>query len=149
MVPSGDGYGPRAEQLVTALREAPTPFGPVAVSGQAAQLVDTKASLGDRLPLALGLIATATFVLLFLFTGSVVLPVKAVLLNLLSLSATFGAMVWVFQEGHLTWLVGDPIVTGTLDTTMPDPHVLRALRAVDGLRGVPAVAHQGGVGRHG
>jgi RND superfamily putative drug exporter len=58
-------------------------------------------------------------VLLFLFTGSVVLPVKAVALNLLSLSATFGAMVWIFQEGHLTWLLGDPITTGTLDTTMP------------------------------
>ncbi|MCW2667009.1 MAG: putative superfamily drug exporter [Frankiales bacterium] len=119
VVPDGDGYGPRAEQLVHALREAGTPFGPVAVGGQAAQLVDTKASLGSQLPLALGLIATATFVLLFLFTGSVVLPVKAVVLNLLSLSATFGAMVWIFQHGHLTWLIGDPIVTGTLDTTMP------------------------------
>jgi RND superfamily putative drug exporter len=52
-------------------------------------------------------------------TGSVLLPGKAVVLNLLSLSATFGAMVWIFQEGHLTWLIGDPIVTGTLDTTMP------------------------------
>jgi RND superfamily putative drug exporter len=56
---------------------------------------------------------------LWLFTGSIVIPLKALVLNLLSLSATFGAMVWVFQEGHLPWLVGHPIVTGTLDTTTP------------------------------
>src|SRR5207248_4899206 len=56
---------------------------------------------------------------LFLFTGSLVIPLKALLLNLISLSATFGAMVWVFQEGHLAWLVGHPIITGALDTTMP------------------------------
>jgi putative drug exporter of the RND superfamily len=49
----------------------------------------------------------------------VVVPIKAVVLNLLSLTATFGVMVWVFQEGHLAWLVGDPITTGTLDTTTP------------------------------
>jgi RND superfamily putative drug exporter len=58
-------------------------------------------------------------VLLFLFTGSVVIPLKALVLNVLSLSATFGLMVWVFQQGHLTGLIGDPIVTGALDTTMP------------------------------
>jgi RND superfamily putative drug exporter len=54
-----------------------------------------------------------------MFTGSVVVPVKAVALNLLSLSAAFGAMVFVFQQGHLTWLVGDPLVTGTLEVTIP------------------------------
>jgi RND superfamily putative drug exporter len=86
---------------------------------QAADLVDTKASLGSKLPLALGLVFAATFVLLFLFTGSLVIPVKALALNILSLSATFGMMVWIFQEGHLTGLLGDPTVTGTLDTTMP------------------------------
>ena len=119
VVPGGDGYGPQAEALVERVRGLDTPLGDPLVTGQAATLVDTKASLADRLPLALGLIGLSTLVLLFLFTGSVLLPVKAVVLNLLSLTATFGAMVWVFQEGHLTWLVGDPIVTGTLDTTMP------------------------------
>jgi putative drug exporter of the RND superfamily len=119
VVPAGDGYGPEGERLVEAVRGVDAPFDDVLVSGQAASLVDTKAALADDLPLALALIAVATLVLLFLFTGSVVLPVKAVVLNLLSLSATFGAMVWVFQEGHLTWLIGDPIPTGTLDTTMP------------------------------
>jgi RND superfamily putative drug exporter len=119
VVPAGDGYGPQGEELVHDLRALDGPFQDVVVGGSAASLVDTKGALADRLPLALGLIAGATLVLLFLFTGSVVLPVKAVVLNLLSLSATFGAMVWVFQQGHLTWLIGDPIVTGTLDTTMP------------------------------
>ncbi len=119
VVPAGDGYGRAAEQLVRDLRAVPSPTGEALVGGQAAALVDTKASLGGKLPLALGLIGLATFVLLFLFTGSVVVPVKAVVLNLLSLTATFGAMVWVFQEGHLTGLIGDPIVTGTLDTTIP------------------------------
>jgi RND superfamily putative drug exporter len=97
----------------------PSPLGEVLVTGQAARLVDTKHSLGSKLPLALGLIVAATFVLLFLFTGSVVIPLKALVLNMLSLSATFGAMVWVFQEGHLTKYLGDPVVTGALDTTTP------------------------------
>jgi putative drug exporter of the RND superfamily len=123
VVPSGEGYGPEGEALVRQVRGLDGPFGdpgePVLVAGRAASLVDTKQALADDLPLALGIIAGATLLLLFLFTGSVVLPVKAVVLNLLSLSATFGAMVWIFQEGHLTWLIGDPITTGTLDTTMP------------------------------
>ena len=89
------------------------------VDGEAASLVDTKASLRADLPLALGLILGTTLVLLFLFTGSVVLPLKALVLNVLSLCATFGAMVWVFQQGHLVGLIGDPVVTGTLDTTIP------------------------------
>jgi putative drug exporter of the RND superfamily len=65
----------------------------------------------------LGIIAGITLVLMFLLTGSVVLPVKAVLLNVLSLTAAFGAMVWVFQEGHLGAL-GTP-VTGTLEVNLP------------------------------
>ena len=84
-----------------------------------------------------------TFVLLFLLFGSVVIPLKALVLNVLSLSATFGAMVWIFQEGNLSGLLGFT-PTGSLDATTPDPHVLHRLRAVDGLRGVPAVADQGG-----
>jgi RND superfamily putative drug exporter len=71
------------------------------------------------MPYALGLIALATFVILFLFTGSVVLPLKALILNTLSLSATFGAMVWVFQYGHFASLFGDLTVTGYLVPTMP------------------------------
>jgi RND superfamily putative drug exporter len=119
VVPSIESFSPQGEQLVHRLRAVPSPVGPALVGGQAASLVDTKHSLGTRLPLAVGLIVVATFVLLFLFTGSVLIPLKALALNMLSLSATFGAMVWVFQEGHLTGLIGDPVVTGTLDTTIP------------------------------
>ncbi|MCW2613564.1 MAG: putative rane protein [Frankiales bacterium] len=119
VVPAVESYGPQGEQLVDDVRAVRSPLGAVLVDGQAASLVDTKASLGARLPLALGLIVLTTFLLLFLFTGSVVLPVKALVLNLLSLCATFGAMVWVFQQGHLGGLIGDPVVTGTLDTTIP------------------------------
>ncbi len=119
VVPAVESQGPAGEQLVRDVRALASPIGSVLVTGQAADLVDTKAALARKLPLALGLIFLTTFVLLFLFTGSVVLPVKALVLNLLSLSATFGAMVWVFQEGHLTGLIGDPTVTGTLDTTIP------------------------------
>jgi RND superfamily putative drug exporter len=119
VVPSVESFGPKGERLVRQLRAVPQPFGTVLITGSAASLVDTKHSLGSKLPLALGLIVVATFVLLFLFTGSVVIPIKALVLNLLSLSATFGAMVWVFQQGHLIGLVGDPVVTGTLDTTVP------------------------------
>ncbi|MBK5306394.1 MAG: MMPL family transporter [Frankiaceae bacterium] len=119
VVPDIESMSARGERLVHDIREVPSPLGEVLVTGQAARLVDTKNSLGSKLPLALGLIVTATFVLLFLFTGSVVIPLKALVLNMLSLSATFGAMVWVFQEGHLTSWIGDPVVTGALDTTTP------------------------------
>jgi RND superfamily putative drug exporter len=118
VVPSIESYGPAGEKLVKAIRAVPAPSEAI-VGGQAAQLTDTKAALGHKLPLALGLVLLATFVLLFLFTGSIVIPLKALVLNVLSLSATFGAMVFVFQQGHLGKLIGDPIVTGTLDTTMP------------------------------
>ncbi len=118
VVPAVEPYGPQGETLVRALRAVPAP-APVLIGGSAAQLTDTKAALGHRLPLALAMVLLATFLLLFLFTGSFVIPIKALVLNVLSLSATFGMMVWVFQEGHLTGLLGDPLVTGTLDTTMP------------------------------
>jgi RND superfamily putative drug exporter len=119
VVPDIESMSARGERLVHDVRALPSPLGKVLVTGPAARLVDTKSSLGSKLPLALGLIVAATFVLLFLFTGSVVIPLKALVLNMLSLSATFGAMVWVFQEGHLTRFIGDPVVTGALDTTTP------------------------------
>ena len=105
------------EALVTALRERDAPFD-VLVSGGAAAVVDTKASLFGSLPWALAIIGIATFVLLFLMFGSVVVPAKAIVLNLLSLSATFGALVWIFQDGNLSGLLGFT-ATGSLEITMP------------------------------
>jgi RND superfamily putative drug exporter len=102
---SVDPFSGRGSDLVHHLRDAEASW-PVYFSGAAAFNVDAMAGLGQDLPLALGLIALATFVVLFLFTGSVVVPLKALVLNLLSLSATFGAMVWVFQDGHLSGVLG-------------------------------------------
>jgi RND superfamily putative drug exporter len=117
VVPSVEPMSDAGEALVHDLRATPAPFG-VLVGGDAARLVDSKHALFDRVPLALGLIGLVTFVVLFLFTGSLFVPAKAVVLNLLSLTATFGAMVWVFQEGHLSGLLNFT-PTGLIDTTTP------------------------------
>jgi RND superfamily putative drug exporter len=117
VVPSVASSSPEGEDLVARIRALPAPFG-AQVTGPAAQLVDTKASLAAHLPAAAAIIATVTFLLLFLMTGSVVVPLKALLLNLLSLTAVYGAMVFVFQDGHLADLLGFT-ATGTIDTSMP------------------------------
>ena len=78
---------------------------------------DSADAITSRLPLVLAVIAAITFILLFLLTGSVVLPLKALVLNVLSLSAAFGALVWIFQDGHLGALGTTP--TGTLVANMP------------------------------
>jgi putative drug exporter of the RND superfamily len=100
-----DPFSSAGSTLVHQLRDQPAPWK-VWYSGAAAFNVDAMSGLGGKLPLAFGLIALATFIVLFLFTGSVVVPIKALVLNMLSLSATFGAMVWVFQDGHLSGLLG-------------------------------------------
>ena len=117
VVPSVEPLSNRGEQLVKQVRALPAPF-PVQVGGSAAELVDSKASLFRLMPLAGALIGVVTFVVLFLMAGSLLVPAKAVILNLLSLSATFGAMVWVFQEGHLSKLLNFT-PTGLIDTTTP------------------------------
>jgi RND superfamily putative drug exporter len=103
--------------MVKAIRSIESPIRGQ-VSGAAAELVDTKASIADRLPWAALWIAISTFVLLFLSFGSVLVPLKAIVLNLLSLSATFGAMVWIFQDGNGADLLGFTS-TGNLDVSMP------------------------------
>jgi RND superfamily putative drug exporter len=117
VVPSVEPISLQGEALVRSIRDVDTPFD-VFVGGGAAQLVDVKDGLFSRLPLALGIIGAVTFTLLFLMFGSILVPLKAILLNLLSLTATFGAMVWVFQEGHLADLLGFT-PTGTIEVTMP------------------------------
>ena len=116
-VPTVQPQSPAGEAVVRAVRATPSPF-PTLVGGSSAQLVDSEHALGAMLPWAAGIIALVTFCVLFLMTGSVVVPVKALVLNLLSLSATFGAMVWIFQEGHLAHLLHFT-PTGTIDTTTP------------------------------
>ena len=83
------------------VRAVGTPFE-VLVEGSSTELTDTKDTISERLPWAIGLIALATFILLFLMVGSLLVPVKALALNVLSLTATFGGMVWIFQDGHLS-----------------------------------------------
>jgi RND superfamily putative drug exporter len=117
VVPSVDPLSPAGERLVTQIRDGPKPF-PVLVGGLPAQFVDSNAAIASRLPLALGLIAAVSFLLLLLLFRSLLIPVKALLLNVLSLSATFGAMVWIFQQGHLSGLL-DFTATGNLTATMP------------------------------
>ncbi|MCV7301543.1 MMPL family transporter [Mycobacterium barrassiae] len=90
---------------------------PVLVTGVAQINRESSEAVTSRLPLVLGVIAGITFVLLFLLTGSVVLPLKALVLNVLSLTAAFGALVWIFQDGHLGALGTTP--TGTLVANMP------------------------------
>jgi len=100
------------------LHAVPPPSGSrVQFAGVAQISRDSVHAITVRLPLVLGIIAVITLALLFLLTGSVVLPVKAVLLNILSLSAAFGALVWVFQDGHLGGL--GSTATGTLEVNLP------------------------------
>ncbi|MGV0719371.1 MMPL family transporter [Mycolicibacterium elephantis] len=118
VLPDVDPASDDAHRLLDEVRATPAPTN-VYVGGLTAENFDTKDALFEKIPLAAALIAVAMFILLFTFTRSVVLPLKALVLNVVSLSATLGAMVFVFQEGHLRWLVGDFTVTGTLPTTTP------------------------------
>lgn len=106
-----------AQELVRTIRDTagPTTVEPQ-VGGSAAVLVDSKFAIGSRLPLVIGLIALSTFILLFLFTGSVLQPIRALVFNALGLSATIGVMVLIFQEGWLSDFLGfTPL---PLDTSM-------------------------------
>jgi RND superfamily putative drug exporter len=118
VVPSVEPISAAGKQLVADVRAVEAPFSQVLVGGPSAALVDGQASLFSRVPLAIGLISGITFVLLFLMFGSILVPLKALVLNTLSLSAVFGAMVWIFQDGNLSGLL-DFTATGTLDTQMP------------------------------
>ena len=104
-----------AERLIKELRALEKPDG-LLIGGAAADFTDSQGGIARTLPWALGWIGVAVFILIFVFTGSIILPIKAVLLNGLSLVATLGVVTWIFIEGNLKWLVGDFTVTGTLDT---------------------------------
>ena len=108
---------PDAQKLIHDIRDLNSPAGTL-VGGVAADYTDSQDGISQTLPWALGWIALSVFVLIFVFTGSIILPIKAVLLNVLSLAATMGVLTWVFIDGHLQWLVGSFTLTGTLDTSI-------------------------------
>ncbi|OMC47988.1 MMPL family transporter [Mycobacterium sp. IS-1264] len=111
-------YTAAAERQLDALHAIPAPGGAHPMIGGGAQLDrDAVNGILSRLPWVLGIIAVVTFALLFMLTGSVVLPLKALVLNVISLTATFGALVWIFQQGHLGALGTAP--TGTITSNMP------------------------------
>ncbi|MEV2216792.1 MMPL family transporter [Streptomyces sp. NPDC050997] len=103
--PPGSADGPAATGLVERVREL-RGDEPVEVTGVAAQLVDFRAMLGDRAPWAAVIVLAGLFVLLFAFTGSVLIPLRTIATTLLSLGAALGVVVWVFQDGHLAGLLG-------------------------------------------
>ncbi|WP_037678384.1 MMPL family transporter [Streptomyces albus] len=119
VLPRGEAVDTASQELVREVRaeNGKAPFD-ASVTGTAAVLVDTKDAIADRLPWALAIIVLTTLLLVFLLTGSVLIPVQAVVLNALSLTAMFGALVWVFQEGHLSGLLNFT-ATGDMETTLP------------------------------
>jgi uncharacterized membrane protein YdfJ with MMPL/SSD domain len=117
VAPSTPTYGPASRQLVHDVRSLRTPFY-LGVAGDSAGYVDLEHSLGAHLPLVLALVVASTLVVLFLMTGSLVLGIKAVLMNALNLSAVLGILVLIFQHGNLQGLLSYRS-TGALDATQP------------------------------
>jgi RND superfamily putative drug exporter len=106
---------PAAEALIKEIRLIPSPDQTL-IGGIAADYADTQIGIAKTMPWALTWIAIGVLILLFVFTGSLILPIKAVILNILSLAATLGVITWIFVEGNLKWLVGDFTTTGSVDT---------------------------------
>ncbi len=106
---------PAAEALIKEIRLIPSPDQTL-IGGVAADYADTQIGIAKTMPWALTWIAIGVLVLLFVFTGSLILPIKAVVLNILSLAATLGVITWIFVDGNLKWLVGDFTTTGSVDT---------------------------------
>ena len=108
---------PESQELIQNVRSIDAPAGTL-VGGVAADYTDSQNGISRTLPWALAWIILSVLVLIFVFTGSIILPIKAVILNFLSLGATMGALTWIFVDGNMQWLVGSFTVTGTLDTSI-------------------------------
>ncbi|MEV5547292.1 MMPL family transporter [Streptomyces sp. NPDC052309] len=117
VVPTQEAMRGDVPAFVADIRNTPAP-GPALVGGYPAETTDFRATLLDRLPYAAAIVLVATYVILFLMTGSVLLPAKATVLNLLSLSVMFGCLVWVFQDGHLSGFLGFT-PTGSIEPSIP------------------------------
>jgi RND superfamily putative drug exporter len=108
-----------SQETVKAIREIPPPPGAtVKVGGASADFIDFQSSLSSHLPIALAIVIVATLVILFLMTGSVVLPIKSLIMNFLNLSAVFGLLVLIFQDGRLEGFL-DYSSPGAIEQTMP------------------------------
>ncbi|WP_179166438.1 MMPL family transporter [Streptomyces sp. CB03238] len=114
----GEPGDPATADRVEAIRDVPAPTR-AWVGGFGAKVADVRGAIGERLGLALTLVGASMFALVLGLTRRPVLAVKALVLNTLSLCATFGALVFLFQQGHLRWLVGDFVATGSLDVQLP------------------------------
>jgi RND superfamily putative drug exporter len=108
---------PDGLDLVVALRSIDTNLDEVLIGGGAAYYTDSQQGIEGSLPIAAIWVFVTTFIILFLFTGSALIPIKAIVLNVLSLGATLGLVSWIFQNGELQWLLGEYSVTGTIDTS--------------------------------
>jgi RND superfamily putative drug exporter len=117
VAPVAPSFSAATKQLVRRVRAIHEPYY-LGVAGETASFLDLEHSLATHLPAVLGVVIAATIIVLFLMTGSIVLPIKAVLMNALSLSATFGILVLIFQDGHLEGLLSYHSL-GALDATQP------------------------------
>ena len=106
---------PEGEELILKLRDISAPEGTL-IGGAAADYADTQSAISETLPAVIGWIMITVLLLLFAFTGSILLPIKAVILNFTSLAATMGILTWIFIDGNFKFLVGDFNETGSLDT---------------------------------
>ncbi|NUS74525.1 MAG: MMPL family transporter [Corynebacteriales bacterium] len=114
----GTSSSEQARDTVNDIRALTPPAGEMMVTGAPADLVDLVDGISERLPWMLAMMATVTFVLLFLAFGSIVLPLKAIIMNVISLGAAFGVVVWVFQDGHLSDFLGFTPM-GDIEATQP------------------------------
>lgn len=117
VIPDGEPLDSQTQALVERIRSLDSPLE-LGVTGATADFVDQQSSLGSRLPLGLAILCLTTFVLLFLLTGSLILPLKSLLMNVLTLSAAFGLLVLIFQDGRLEELLGYQS-EGALEQTQP------------------------------
>lgn len=117
MASAGEPLDDQSQELVEGIRSLQTPLG-AGVTGETADFVDQQSSLGSRLPFGLAILCVTTLVLLFLLTGSLILPLKALVMNVLTLSAAFGLLVLIFQDGRLEGLLAYE-TEGALEATQP------------------------------
>jgi RND superfamily putative drug exporter len=117
IVPNVEPISAAGEDLVAAVRAVPAPVD-VLIGGESARLVDNKAEIASKIPYVMAWVVVAITLLLYRSFGSVLIPLKAILLNLLSLTAAFGAIVWIFQDGRLSGVLGFT-PTGLTDAQTP------------------------------